>query len=57
MNQRFSHLHVLLDGNGGGAGAVLDLRDGDNDSCFVRHDDYSISAFCNSSNCEGDGGG
>jgi len=30
-------LHVLLDGNGGGAGAVLELRDGCEDSCFVRH--------------------
>jgi len=30
-------LHVLLDGDRGGAGAVLELRDGGDDSCFVRH--------------------
>ena len=30
-------LHVLLDGDGGGAGAVLELGDGFDDSCFVRH--------------------
>ena len=30
-------LHVLLDGDGGGAGAVLELRDGGDDSGFVRH--------------------
>ena len=30
-------LHMLLDGNGGGTGAVLELRDGFDDSCFVRH--------------------
>ena len=28
-------LHVLLDGDGGGSGAVLELRDGGEDSCFV----------------------
>jgi hypothetical protein len=28
---------VLLDGNGGGAGPILELRDGFDDSCFVRH--------------------
>jgi hypothetical protein len=28
---------MLLDGDGGGAGAVLELRDGFDDSCFVRH--------------------
>ena len=28
-------LHVLLDGDGGGTGAVLELRDGFDDSCFV----------------------
>jgi hypothetical protein len=28
-------LHVLLDGNGGGAGPILELRDGFDDSCFV----------------------
>ena len=28
-------LHVLLDGDGGAAGAVLELRDGGEDSCFV----------------------
>ena len=32
-------LHVLFDGDGGRAGAVLELRDGFDDSCFVRHDD------------------
>ena len=32
-------LHVLFYGNGGGAGAVLELGDGFDDSCFVRHDD------------------
>ena len=30
-------LHVLLDGDGGGSRAVLELRDGGDDSCFVRH--------------------
>ena len=30
-----SHLHVLLDGDRGGAGAVLERRDGGDDSCFV----------------------
>ena len=30
-------LHVLLDGDGGGAGAVLELSDGSDDSSFVRH--------------------
>ena len=34
-------LHVLLDGDGGGAGAVLELRDGFDDSCFVRHGWFS----------------
>jgi hypothetical protein len=28
---------VLLDGDGGGSRAVLELRDGGDDSCFVRH--------------------
>jgi hypothetical protein len=28
---------VLFDGDGGGAGAVFELRDGLDDSCFVRH--------------------
>ena len=28
-------LHVLLDGDGGGSSAVLELRDGFDDSCFV----------------------
>ena len=32
-------LHVLLDGDGGGSSAVLELRDGGDDSCFVRHGD------------------
>ena len=30
-------LHVLLDGDRGGAGAVLELGDGSDDSSFVRH--------------------
>jgi hypothetical protein len=28
---------VLLDGDGGGSGTVLELCDGFGDSCFVRH--------------------
>ena len=36
-------LHVLLDGDGGGAGTVLELRDGGDDSCFVRHGDDCLN--------------
>jgi hypothetical protein len=38
---------VLLDGDGGGASAVLELRDGGDDSCFVRHgDDLVLRTGC-----------
>jgi hypothetical protein len=35
-------LGCLLDGDGGGSGAVLELGDGFGDSCFVRHCDSCL---------------